>query len=118
MCLGMFRIKRKKCKIKYIIAVVAAVVSSDDQHPPTRAPSKIMSVISSGRKRKIKAETFSRIFAKAARYNDERKALCIVCNHIHKSMITTTTTFVRHLHCHLRRLQRLNQCLFVFYSKT
>ncbi len=48
-------------------------------------------------------------------YNGEGKALCIACNHIHKSMITTTT-FVRHLHCHLRRLQRLNK--FFFYSKT
>ncbi len=37
----------------------------------------------SGHKRKIKAETFSRNLAKAARYNGEGKALCIVCNHIH-----------------------------------
>ncbi len=43
-------------------------------------------IFSSGRKRKIKAETF---YAKAARYNGEGKALCTVCNHIHKSMITT-----------------------------
>ncbi len=64
-------------------------------------------ISSSGRKRKIKAETFSLYLAKAARYNDEGKAPCIACNNIHKSMITTTT-FVRHLHCHLRKLQRLN----------
>ncbi len=69
-------------------------------------------ISSSGRKRKIKDEMFSWSLAKAAHYNDERKALCIVCNHIHKSMITTTTMFVRHLHYHLRRLQRLNKCFF------
>ncbi len=40
-------------------------------------------ISSSGRKRKIKAETFSRSLAKAARYNGEGKALCIVRNHIH-----------------------------------
>ncbi len=40
-------------------------------------------VISSGRKRKIKAETFSQSLAKAVRYNGEGKALCIACNHIH-----------------------------------
>ncbi len=40
-------------------------------------------ISSSGRKRKIKAETFSQKFAKAARYNGEGKALCIACNHIH-----------------------------------
>ncbi len=67
-------------------------------------------ISSSGRKRKIKAETFSQSLAKAARYNGEGKAQCIASNHIHKSMITTT--FVRHLHCHLRRLQRLNKCFF------
>ncbi len=74
-------------------------------------------ISSSGCKRKIKAETFSWNLEKAARYNGEGKAPCIACNHIHKSVITTTTTFVRHLHCHLRRLQRLNECLF-FYFKT
>ncbi len=36
-------------------------------------------ISSSGRKRKIKAETFSRSLAKAARYNGEGKAPC----HIH-----------------------------------
>ncbi len=40
-------------------------------------------ISSSGCKIKIKAETFSRSLAKAARYNGEGKALCIVCNHIH-----------------------------------
>ncbi len=40
-------------------------------------------ISSSGRKRKIKAETFSRSLAKAVRYNGEGKALCIACNHIH-----------------------------------
>ncbi len=43
-------------------------------------------ISSSGRKGKIKAATFSWILAKAARYNGEGKALCIACNHIHKSM--------------------------------
>ncbi len=38
---------------------------------------------SSGRKRKIKAEMFSRSLAKEACYNGEGKALCIACNHIH-----------------------------------
>ncbi len=72
-------------------------------------------ISSSGRKRKIKSETFSWNLEKAARYNGEGKALSIACNHIHKSMITTTTMFVRHLHCHLRRLQRLNECFFVLF---
>ncbi len=40
-------------------------------------------ISSSGRKRKIKAETFSWNLAKAAHYNGEGKALCIACNHIH-----------------------------------
>ncbi len=40
-------------------------------------------ISSSGRKRKIKAETFLQNLAKAARFNGEGKALCIVCNHIH-----------------------------------
>ncbi len=40
-------------------------------------------ISSSGRKIKIKAETFSRILAKAARYSVEGKALCSACNHIH-----------------------------------
>ncbi len=44
----------------------------------------LMNVISfSGRKRKIKAETFSQSLAKAACFNGEGKALCIACNHIH-----------------------------------
>ncbi len=60
-------------------------------------------ISSSGCKRKIKAET--------ARYNGEGTDPCIACNHIHKSMITTTI-FVRHLHCLLRRSQRLNKCCF------
>ncbi len=54
---------------------------------------------------------FLRSLAKAERYNGEGKALCIACNHIHKSMITTST-FVRHLHCHRRRLQRVDECFF------
>ncbi len=70
-------------------------------------------ISSSGRKRKIKAETLSWNLEKAARYNGEGKAPCILWNHIHKSMIATTTTFVRHLHCHLRRLQRLNEWVFL-----
>ncbi len=36
-------------------------------------------ISSSGRKRKIKAETFSQNLVKAACYNGEGKALCIVC---------------------------------------
>ncbi len=40
-------------------------------------------ISSSGRKRKIKAETFSWNLEKAARYNGEEKAWCIACNHIH-----------------------------------
>ncbi len=68
-------------------------------------------ISSSEGKRKIKAETFLWNQEKAARYNGEGKALCIVCNHIHKYMITTTT-FVKHLHCHLRILQRLNKLFF------
>ncbi len=32
-------------------------------------------------------------------------------------MITTTTTFVRLLHCHLRRLQRLNEWGFFLALK-
>lgn len=40
-------------------------------------------ISSSGQKRKIKAETFSWILAKAVRYNGEGKAPCIACNHIH-----------------------------------
>ncbi len=35
-------------------------------------------ISSSGRKRKIKAEMFSRTLAKAACYNSEGKVLCIV----------------------------------------
>ncbi len=41
-------------------------------------------ISSSEGKRKIKAETFLWNQEKAARYNGEGKALCIVCNHIHK----------------------------------
>ncbi len=44
-------------------------------------------ISSSGRKRKIKAETFSRSIAKAARYNGEGKAQCIACNPLPKSSI-------------------------------
>ncbi len=40
-------------------------------------------ISSSGRKRKIKAETISWNLAKASRYYGEGNALCIVCNHIH-----------------------------------
>ncbi len=41
-------------------------------------------ISSSGRKRKLKAETFSRNLEKAAHYNGEGKAApCIACNHNH-----------------------------------
>ncbi len=40
-------------------------------------------ISSSGRKIKIKAETFSRNLAKVARYNGEGKAPCSACNHNH-----------------------------------
>ncbi len=68
-------------------------------------------ISSSGRKRKIKAEMFSRSLAKAARYNGEGKAQCIACNHIH-TVYDHNNVFVRHLHCRLRKLQRLNECFF------
>ncbi len=58
-------------------------------------------ISSSGRKRKIKAEMFSCKLEKAACYNGEGTAPCIACSHIHTSMITTTTTFVRHLQKHV-----------------
>ncbi len=75
-------------------------------------------ISSSGRKRKITAETFSQNLAKAACYNGEGKKLRVLCVITSiQSMIATTTMFVRHLHCHVRRLQRLNECFF-FYSKT
>jgi hypothetical protein len=41
-------------------------------------------ISSSGRKRKIKAETFSQNLAKAARYSGEGKSPCILCNHNNK----------------------------------
>ncbi len=72
-------------------------------------------ISSSEGKKKIKAETFLWNQEKAARYSGEGKALCIVCNHIHKYMITTTT-FVKHLHCHLRILQRLNKFFFLLQN--
>ncbi len=67
----------------------------------------------------IKAETFSQNLAKAAHYMMREKlhslhALRVIAP-IH-FIITTTTTFVRHLHCHLRRLQRLNK-FFCFILK-
>ncbi len=62
-------------------------------------------VISSGRKSKIKAETFSQNLAKAACYNGEGKKLRVLCVITSiQSMIATTTIFFRHLHCHVRRL--------------
>ncbi len=65
-------------------------------------------ISSSGRKRKIKAETFSRSLAKAVRYDGEGKAQCI---HIY-AVYDHNNVFVRLLHCHLRKLQRLNDCFF------
>ncbi len=67
-------------------------------------------ISSSGRKRKIKAETVSRSLAKAVRYDGEGKAQCIVCNQIHTVYDHNNNVFVRLLHCHLRKLQRLNEC--------
>ncbi len=67
-------------------------------------------ISSSGRKRKIKAEMFSRSLAKAARCNGERKALCTACNHIHTVYDHNKVCQASTLHCHLRRLLRLNKC--------
>ncbi len=61
---------------------------------------------SSGRKMKIKAKTFSWNLAKAARYNVEGKLLPVLHVITSTQSMITTTTFLRRLHCQLRRLQR------------
>ncbi len=70
-------------------------------------------ISSSGRKIKIKAETFSRNLAKVARYNGEGKAPCSACNHNHTVYDHNNNNVCQAL----RRIQRLNECFFL-NSKT
>ncbi len=52
---------------------------------------------------------------RATRVRTKLRVLCVITSI--QFMITTTTMFVRNLHCYLRRLQRLKKCCCFFTLK-
>ncbi len=74
-------------------------------------------ISSSGRKRKIKAETFLQNLVKAARFNGEGKALCTVCNHIHTVYDHNNNNVCQASTLAFEEITKI-KCVFVFYSKS
>ncbi len=77
-------------------------------------------ISSSGRKRKIKAETFFYRSMQKQRVSMVREKLCVLCVITSiQFMITTKTTFVRHLSTlSSEETTKMKHAFFFFYSKT